>query len=119
MLGVPVLAGSAAYAVSEAQGWRGTLEDRPLLSRKFYGLIAGAMLLGLGLDFVGFNAVKMLFYSAVLNGVLAPPLIVLVVLLTSNSKIMGTRVSSRPLRYIGWAAAGIMTVASIGMFVTL
>jgi NRAMP (natural resistance-associated macrophage protein)-like metal ion transporter len=119
ILAVPVLAGSAAYAVSEAAGWRGTLEDRPQLSRKFYALIAIAMLLGLALDFVGFNAVKMLFYSAVLNGVLAPPLIVLVVLLTSNSKIMGIRVSSRPLRYIGWAAAGIMTAASIGMFVTM
>ena len=65
------------------------------------------MLLGLALDFVGFNAVKMLFYSAVLNGVLAPPLIVLVVLLTSNSKIMGIRVSLRLLRYVGWAAAVI------------
>ena len=119
ILAVPVLAGSAAYAVSEAAGWRGTLEDRPQLSRKFYALIAVAMLLGLALDFVGFNAVKMLFYSAVLNGVLAPPLIVLVILLTSNSKIMGIRVSSRPLRYIGWAAAGIMTAASIGMFVTM
>ena len=77
------------------------------------------MLLGLALDFVGFNAVKMLFYSAVLNGVLAPPLIVLVVLLTSNSKIMGIRVSSRLLRYVGWAAAVIMTAAWLGMFVTM
>jgi NRAMP (natural resistance-associated macrophage protein)-like metal ion transporter len=119
ILAVPVLAGSAAYAVSEAAGWRGTLEDRPQLSRKFYALIAVAMLLGLALDFFGFNAVKMLFYSAVLNGVLAPPLIVLVVLLTSNSKIMGHRVSSRPLRYVGWAAAVIMTAACIGMFVTM
>jgi len=105
--------------VSEAAGWRGTLEDRPQLSRKFYALIAVAMLLGLALDFVGFNAVKMLFYSAVLNGVLAPPLIVLVVLLTSNSKIMGIRVSLRLLRYVGWAAAVIMTAACIGMFVTM
>jgi len=119
ILAVPVLAGSAAYAVSEAAGWRGTLEDQPPLSRKFYALIAVAMLLGLTLDFVGFNAVKMLFYSAVLNGVLAPPLIVLVVLLTSNSKIMGIRVSSRPLRYVGWATAVIMTAACIGMFVTM
>jgi NRAMP (natural resistance-associated macrophage protein)-like metal ion transporter len=119
ILAVPVLAGSAAYAVSEAAGWRGTLEDRPPLSRKFYALIAVAMLLGLTLDFVGFNAVKMLFYSAVLNGVLAPPLIVLVVLLTSNSKIMGIRVSSRPLRYVGWATVVIMTAACIGMFVTM
>jgi NRAMP (natural resistance-associated macrophage protein)-like metal ion transporter len=119
MLGVPVLAGSAAYAVAEGAARRGTLEDRPLLSRKFYTLIAVAMLLGLALDFVGFNAVKMLFYSAVLNGVLAPPLIVLVVLLTSKSKIMGTRVSSRPLRYFGWATAVIMTVAVVGMLVTM
>jgi NRAMP (natural resistance-associated macrophage protein)-like metal ion transporter len=119
ILAVPVLAGSAAYAVAEAAAWRGTLEDRPLLSRKFYALIAVAMLLGLALDFVGFNAVKMLFYSAVLNGVLAPPLIVLVVLLTSKSKIMGRRVSSRPLRYCGWAAAAIMTAAVVGMFATM
>jgi NRAMP (natural resistance-associated macrophage protein)-like metal ion transporter len=118
MLGVPVLAGSAAYAVAEAAAWRGTLEDRPLLSRKFYALIAVAMLLGLALNYVGFNAVKMLFYSAVLNGVLAPPLIVLVVLLTSKSKIMGLRVSSRPLRYFGWATAAIMTAAVVGMFAT-
>ena len=119
ILAVPVLAGSAAYAVSEAASWRGTLEDRPRLSPRFYALIAVAMLLGLGLDFVGFNAVKTLFYSAVLNGVLAPPLIVLVVLLTSKSKIMGNRVSSRPLRYFGWATAAIMTAAAIGMFATM
>jgi Mn2+/Fe2+ NRAMP family transporter len=75
--------------------------------------------LGLALDFVGFNAVKMLFYSAVLNGVLAPPLIVLVALLTSKYEIMGVRVSSRPLRYFGWATAAIMTAAVVGMFVTM
>ena len=119
ILAVPVLAGSAAYAVAEAAAWRGTLEDRPGLARKFYALIAVAMLLGLALDFVGFNAVKMLFYSAVLNGVLAPPLIVLVVLLTSKSEVMGIRVSSRPLRYFGWATAAIMTAACIAMFVTM
>ena len=119
MLAVPVLAGSAAYAVAEAKEWRGTLEDRPRLSRKFYAVVAVSMVLGLILDFVGFNAVKMLFYSAVLNGVLAPPLIVLVVLLTSKPEIMGTRVSSRPLRYLGWATAAIMTAAAVGMFVTM
>lgn len=77
------------------------------------------MLLGLALDYVGFNAVKMLFYSAVLNGILAPPLIVLVVLLTSNPKVMGNRTSSRSLRYLGWATALIMTAAAVGMFVTM
>ena len=119
LLAVPVLAGSAAYAVSEAKLWRGTLEDKPNLSRKFYAVVAVSMVLGLALNFVGFNAVKMLFYSAVLNGVLAPPLIVLVVLLTSKAEIMGKRVSSRPLRYLGWATAAIMTVAAIGMFATM
>lgn len=119
MLAVPVLAGSAAYAVAEAKGWRGTLDDRPRLSRKFYAVILVSMVLGLVLDFVGFNAVKMLFYSAVLNGVLAPPLVVLVVLLTSKPEIMGTRVSSRPLQYLGWATAAIMTAAAVGMFATM
>ncbi len=119
MLAVPVLAGSAAYAVAEARKWRGTLEDRPSLARKFYAVVAVAMVLGLVSGFVGFNAVKMLFYAAVLNGVLAPPLVVLVVLLTSKPEVMGTRVSSRPLRYLGWATAAIMTAAAVGMFATM
>jgi NRAMP (natural resistance-associated macrophage protein)-like metal ion transporter len=118
MLAVPVLAGSAAYAIAEAEKWRGNLESRPILAKRFYAVVAVSMLLGLALDFVGFNAVKMLFYSAVLNGVLAPPLIVLVTLLTSNPKVMGTRVVSPLLRYLGWGTAAIMTIAAIGMFLT-
>ena len=119
MLAVPVLAGSAAYAIAEAEKWRGNLESRPNVGRRFYAVVGISMLLGLALDFVGFNAVKMLFYSAVLNGVLAPPLIVLVTLLTSNPKVMGKRVSSPLLRILGWTTAVIMTVAAIGMFLTL
>jgi len=119
MLAVPVLAGSAAYAVAEAQAWRGALDDHPRLAPGFYGVMAVAMLIGLALDYVGFNAVQMLFWSAVLNGVLAPPLIVLVVLLTSHPAIMGTRVSAPLLRACGWATAVVMTAAGIGMFVTL
>jgi NRAMP (natural resistance-associated macrophage protein)-like metal ion transporter len=118
MLAVPVLAGSAAYAVAEAKQWRGTLEDRPRLSRKFYAVVAVSMVLGLVLDFVGFNAVKMLFYSAVLNGMLAPPLIVLVVLLTSDRRVMGEHTNSSLLRLLGWATAVIMAVATILMFIT-
>jgi NRAMP (natural resistance-associated macrophage protein)-like metal ion transporter len=118
MLGVPVLAGSAAYAVAEALNWRGSLEDAPQLSGRFYGVVAVAMLLGLAMDSLGLNAVKMLFYSAVLNGALAPPLIVLVILLTRRSDIMGKRVSSQPLCWLGWATALIMAIASIGMALT-
>jgi NRAMP (natural resistance-associated macrophage protein)-like metal ion transporter len=118
MLGVPVLAGATAYAIAEAAAWRGTLEDRPRLARKFYAVVAVSMVLGLGLDYAGFNAVKMLFWSAVVNGVLAPPLIVLVVLLTSSSKVMGKRVIPPLLKWLGWATATIMTLASVAMFVT-
>ena len=119
MLAVPVLAGSAAYAIAEAEKWRGNLESRPNLAKRSYAVVAAAMFLGLALDFVGFNAVRMLFYAAVLNGVLAPPLIVLVTLLTSNPAVMDTRVSSRLLRLLGWATAAIMALAAIGMFATL
>jgi Mn2+/Fe2+ NRAMP family transporter len=118
MLGVPVLAGSAAYAVSEAARWPGTLEARPRFAPKFYAVMGVSMALGLALDFAGFNAVKMLFWSAVLNGVLAPPLIVLVLLLTSNRTIMGEHVNTPLLKWLGWATAVIMTVATILMVIT-
>jgi NRAMP (natural resistance-associated macrophage protein)-like metal ion transporter len=119
MLGVPVLAGSAAYAVSEASSWRGSLEDKPRLAKKFYAIVASSMILGLVLDYAGFNAVKMLFWSAVLNGVLAPPLIVLVVLLTSNREVMGDRVSPPLLKWLGWACAVVMAFAAVAMFATM
>ena len=118
MLGVPVLAGSSAYAIAEGASWRGSLADRAPLSRGFYGIIAVGLLLGLGLDFAGFNAVSMLFWSAVLNGVLAPPLIVIVLLLTSNPKIMGRRSNPLWLAVLGWITVAVMTAASIAMFVT-
>lgn len=118
MLAVPVLAGSAAYAISEAESWRGSLDDRPRMAPRFYLVVTLAMLLGLALAAAGFDAVKMLFYAAVLNGVLAPPLIVLVTMLTSNREVMGTRVNSPLLRGIGWLTATVMTVAAIGMLVT-
>lgn len=118
MLGVPVLASATAYAIAEAAAWRGTLEDRPRLARKFYAVVAVSVVLGLGLDYAGFNAVKMLFWSAVVNGMLAPPLIVLVVLLTSSSKVMGKRVIPPLLKWLGWATATIMALASVAMFVT-
>ena len=119
MLGVPVLAGSCAYAIAEAEAWRGSLDAKPRLARKFYAVVAVSMLLGLILNFVGLDAVAMLFWSAVLNGVLAPPLIVLVVRLTSDPRVMGSRVNTRLLRWLGWATAVIMTGAAVGMVLTL
>src|SRR6516164_5849663 len=93
MLAVPVLAGSCAYAVSEAADWRGSLARKPDRAKKFYGVIAVAMVIGLALGYAGFNAIRLLFVSAVINGVLAPPLVLLVVLSTRNRQIMGTAVN--------------------------
>jgi NRAMP (natural resistance-associated macrophage protein)-like metal ion transporter len=117
MLGVPVLAGSAAYAVAEAMHWRGSLNDRPRVAPKFYAVLAAAVMLGLALDYLGFNAVKMLFWAAVLNGVLAPPLVLLVTLLTSDPKVMGERVNTPLLSWLGWATAAVMFAASVTMMV--
>jgi NRAMP (natural resistance-associated macrophage protein)-like metal ion transporter len=118
MLGVPVLVGSCAYAVAEGAGWRCSMADKPRDAREFYAVMAVAMALGLVLNFVGFNAVKMLFWSAVINGLLAPPLILLVILLTSSHKVMGKRVNSPPLKYLGWATFAVMTAAAAGMIIT-
>lgn len=118
MLGVPVLAGSSAYAVAEAAPWRGSLDDHAGLSKGFYAVIAAGLGLGLALDFAGFNAVSMLFWSAVLNGVLAPPLIVIVLLLTSNREVMGARVNPKWLSIPGWITVALMSAASCAMFAT-
>ena len=118
MIGVPVLAGSSAYAVSEGAKWSGSLADKASLSREFYGIVAVGLAMGLALDYKGFNAVSMLFWSAVLNGVLAPPLIVVVLLLTSNPVVMGARSNPRWLAALGWMTVAIMTLASCAMFVS-
>jgi NRAMP (natural resistance-associated macrophage protein)-like metal ion transporter len=118
MLGVPVLVGSCAYAVAEGAGWRGSMADKPKSARMFYAVMAVAMALGLVVNYLGFNAVKMLFWSAVINGLLAPPLILLVILLTSNHEVMGKRVNSPLLRYLGWATFVAMIAAAAGMIIT-
>ncbi len=118
MLGVPVLAGSCAYAIAEAADWVGSLDVHPPLAHGFYAVIAVAMALGLGLDYAGLNAVRMLFWSAVLNGALAPPLLVLVVLLTSRADVMGEHRNGAVLRWLGWTCAGVMLISTVIMFVT-
>jgi NRAMP (natural resistance-associated macrophage protein)-like metal ion transporter len=118
MLGVPVLVGSCAYAISEAAGWRGSVADKPRQAHKFYLVMTIAMALGLALNFFGLNAVKMLFFSALMNGLLAPPLILLVILLTSSRKVMGPRTNPPLLKSLGWVTFAIMTAAAVGMLIT-
>lgn len=117
MLGVPVLAGSSAYAIAEARAWGASLDRKPRAAPKFYAALAAAVILGAVLNYAGMNAVKMLFWSAVCNGVLAPPLIVLIVLLTSDRGVMGERANPRWLRWLGWLTAAVMTIAAAGMFI--
>jgi NRAMP (natural resistance-associated macrophage protein)-like metal ion transporter len=117
MLGVPVLAGSCAYAISEAAAWRGSLARKPRGARKFYGVLAAAMTIGLAIDYAGFDAVKMLFWSAVITGALAPPLILLIVLLTNDRKVMGNRVNSPLERALGWATLAVMTAAAAALVI--
>ena len=119
VLSVPILAGSCAYAIAEAASWRGSLDHRPKDARGFYAVVAVSMMVGLALDFAGYNAVSMLFWSAVVNGVLAPPLIVLIVLLTSDPTVMGPkRTNPLWLRTLGWTTAAVMASAAVAMFAT-
>jgi len=116
-VGVPVLAGSAAYAVAEAMGWPGGLEAKARDVRGFYGVIAASMLAGLGLGFTSINPIKALFYSAVINGVVAVPLTVLILLLGSRPSVLGDYTVSRTSLVLGWITALLMGCAAIGMLI--
>ena len=116
MLAVPVLAGSCAYAIAEAAAWRGSLNRPPRREKKFYGVLAVAVALGIALDYAGLDAIKLLFTTAVINGVLAPPLILIVLLLTRDRTVMGDAVNSPVLNALGMTAFAVMVIAALGLF---
>ncbi len=116
LIGVPVLAGSGAYALAEAMGWKEGLERRARDARGFYGVIAVSLLAALVIQYSPIDPMKALFWSAVINGVVAVPLMVVILLLVSNKKVMGAYTASRSLRVLGWIATGVMGVAALGMF---
>ena len=117
VLAVPVLAGSCAYAIAEALAWRGSLDRRPSQAKKFYVVLAVAMALGIALNYAGLNAIKLLFTTAVINGVLAPPLILIVLLLTRDREVMGDAVNPRLLGFLGWVTFAVMLAAALGLLV--
>ncbi len=119
LLAVPVLAGSAAYAVGETFHWTASLQKKPRQAAKFYATIGVATVIGLVLNFVHLNPIKALFWSAVLNGVVAVPVMVLTMILTQNANVMGKFTLPLYLRIGGWIATAVMLVASLGMFLTL
>jgi NRAMP (natural resistance-associated macrophage protein)-like metal ion transporter len=119
LLAVPVLAGSAAYAVSEMVGRPASLDSRPLKARLFYGTIAATTLAGALLQSLGVNPVRALYWSAVVNGVLAAPLMALMMLIVRNPRAMGRLTLGPRAAVLGWAATAVMAAATLLFFVSL
>ena len=115
MIGVPVLAGAAAYGLSEAMGWKEGLELKATDARGFYGVIAFSVLAALVIQYSPIDPMKALFWSAVINGVVAVPLMAVIVLLASKKSVMGKHVANRPLIVLGWIGTAVMGVAALGM----
>ncbi len=119
LIGVPVLAGSGAYALCEAMGWRWGLERKASDARAFYGVIAVSVLLGIAIQYSPISPMKALFWSAVINGVVAVPLMVVIIRLASNKSVMGDFTASRSLIVLGWVATLVMGAAAVWMLVPL
>ena len=118
VLAVPVLTGSAAYGVTEAFGWRSGLDRTLTGAPQFYVVIIAATLVGMALNFLGINPITALVLSAVLNGLVAAPLLVLVMLVSNSRAAMGERTNGRLLNVVGWATTVVMGVAAVGLIVT-
>jgi len=118
MLAVPVLAGSAAYAIGEACKWPASLEKKPEQAAGFYLTIAAATLAGVGLNFLHIDAIRALFWAAVLNGMLAAPLMAVIMHMAMSRKVMDKFTIPMYLRVIGWSATAVMLAVSIAVFVT-
>ena len=118
LLALPVLAGSAAYALGETLGWRVGLARAAKRAPAFYGTIAVATLIGAGLNFSPIDPIKALFWSAVINGVVAVPVMVIIMLLAGRKSVMGRYTVRAPLKIIGWTATTVMAAAAAGLFLT-
>jgi NRAMP (natural resistance-associated macrophage protein)-like metal ion transporter len=117
-LAVPILTGSSAYAVCETFDWRAGLDEKFHGARRFYLIIAISTLIGILITFLKIPPVTALFWTAVINGVLAPPLIVIIMLVSNSKKVMGKRTNGPLTNILGWGTAVLMFAAAVGMFVT-
>jgi NRAMP (natural resistance-associated macrophage protein)-like metal ion transporter len=118
LLAVPVLAGSAAYALGEAFGWPTGLSRLPPDAKAFYGTIAIATLIGVFINFTDLDPIKALFWAAVINGVVAVPLMVVIMIMATQKRVMGAFTLPRPLWAMGWLSTAAMTAAVVAMFAT-
>jgi Mn2+/Fe2+ NRAMP family transporter len=119
LLAIPVLAGSAAYAMAGVFEWSSSLELEPMRAKGFYSIIAMSTLIGVALCFTGIDPIKGLYWSAVINGVISVPIIALMLLMACRPEIMGKFTLSLPLKLMGWLCTGVMAVAVIAMFWTI
>jgi NRAMP (natural resistance-associated macrophage protein)-like metal ion transporter len=117
-LAVPILTGSSAYAAAEALGGKYGFDKKPRRAKLFYGVIAASTLVGMLINFLGINPISALFWTAVINGFLAPPLLVVIMFIANNRKVMGDRVNGRWANLLGWATTVIMFAAAIGLVLT-
>ena len=114
-LAVPILTGSAGYAVCEAMGWKCSLDSSPRQAKEFYLILCVSTVAGVVIDFIGVNPMAALFWTAVINGVLAPPLLAIIMLIANNKEVMGSRVNGRSLNILGWVTTALMFAAMIGL----
>jgi Mn2+/Fe2+ NRAMP family transporter len=119
MLGVPVLAGSGAYAVAEAASWQRGMDEKIHRARNFYAVIIAAMVLGMALNFARLNAMRFLFWSAVINGLMAPPLIIIILVVANNARVMGAHRNGWKMNVVGGLAALLMTGAAVALVISL
>lgn len=119
MLAVPVLTASAAYGVAEAFDWRKGLNRNLRGAPQFYLVIAIATAVAMAINFLGINPISALVVTAVLNGVMAPPILVLLMLISNNRAVMGERTNGRLLNILGWTTTVVMTLAAVALLVTL
>jgi Mn2+/Fe2+ NRAMP family transporter len=119
LLAVPVLAASAAYAVGEALNWHIGLGRRPREAKAFYATLTGATLIGVVMNFIGVNPIKALFWAAILNGVVAVPMMLVMMHMASSARIMGDHTIPAPLKIMGWISTLVMAAVVTAMFVTM
>jgi Mn2+/Fe2+ NRAMP family transporter len=117
ILAVPILTTSAAFGVADAFGWDSGLDAKPQEAKRFYVVIVAATLVGIAINFLGINPIHALVVTAILNGVLAPPVLILVMLVSRDHRVMGDRTNGRLLDLVGWATTLVMAVAAIALIV--
>jgi Mn2+/Fe2+ NRAMP family transporter len=119
MLAIPVLAGSASYAISESLGWKEGLYRKWHEARAFYGVIVISILIGILINFLGIDPIKALIYSAIANGIIAPIVLVFIVHISGSNRIMGHHKNSMLTNVIGWIITLFMGITAIAALYTL